>query len=150
MNLTKHFLFFFILVAVCVLGWNGCYTQLATNSDNSESVNNSPTIPIDQPPPMDPYDPPQWDPRQPNGSFNPPPPEPGQPLPQASSISAGTGTDKAPESPHRQSGYQRSPSTDQNNSRQADATPSRTSWSPTPTPSSGSNTRTSGSTRGGR
>jgi hypothetical protein len=65
------------------------------------------------------------------------------------------GTDKAPESPHRQTGYQRSSSTDQNNSRQADATPSRTSWSPAPTPtaptpSSGSNTRTSGSTRGGR
>ncbi len=149
MNLTKHFLLLSILVVVCVLGWSGCYTQLATSSDNPEPVINSPTIPTDQPPQLEPYDPSPTDP------YYPPPTDPYQPIPPAGSTSNGTGSETTPDSPHRQSGYQRSSSTDQNNSRQADTTPPRTSWSPAPTPSaptpsSGSNTRTSGSTRGGR
>jgi len=151
MNLIKHFLFLSILTAVCVLEWNGCYTQLATNSDNSEPVNNPPTTIIDQTPsatviitePMD-------DPIQEQYY-----PHPWDPPPPAGSTSTVSGADSPPESPHRQTGYQRSPSTDQNNSRQTDAPPSRTSWSPaptpsTPTPSSGSDIRTSGSTRGSR
>ncbi|MGD1046856.1 MAG: hypothetical protein ABR936_16230 [Bacteroidota bacterium] len=153
MNLTKHFLFLFILLVVCVLGLSGCYTQLATSSDNPELVNNSPTVVIDQPPsatviitePMIDPIPEQYYPHL----WNPPPP--------AGSTSTVTGTDSPPESPHRQSGYERSPSTDQSNSHQTDATPSRTSWSPalTPTPNvptqgSESGARTSGSTRKGR
>jgi hypothetical protein len=153
MNLTKHFLFLSIVVVVSLSGWSGCYTQLATSSDNPEPVNNSPTPVIDQSPPatiiivnpmVDPTSEPYY-------------PHPWYPPASAGSTSTVTGTDSPPESPHRQSGYQRSPSTDQNNSRQNDATPSRTSWSPAqastpsaPTPSTDSGTRTSGSTRGGR
>jgi hypothetical protein len=153
MNLTKHFIFLSILMFVCVLGWGGCYTQLATNSDNPEPVINSPTIVIDQPPSatviitdplVDPI---------PEQYY----PHPWYPVPSAGSTSTVTGTDTSPESPHRQSGYERSPSTEQNNSHQADTTPSRTSWSPAPVPapnvpsqSSDSGTRTSGSTRKGR
>jgi hypothetical protein len=151
MKLTKYFLFLSIVAAVCVLGWSGCYTQLATSSDNSESTVDSQPPVIDQPPQtMVIIVNPMVDPTTEQYY-----PHPWNPPPAAGSTSTVTGTDSSPESPHRQSGYQRSPSTDQNNSRQTDATPSRTSWSPapaptpsTPTPESG--TRTSGSTRGGR
>jgi hypothetical protein len=151
MNLIKSFVFQSIMVIMVFGGWSGCYTQLATSSDNPEPVIYSRSDIIDQPPPVtivivnpmgDPapesYYPHRWN-----------------PTPLAGSASPVTGTDSPPDSPHRQSGYQRSPSTDQNNSPQTDTTPSRTSWSPTPalstpTPDSNSSTRTSGSTRAGR
>jgi hypothetical protein len=151
MNLRKHILFLSIVGFVCVLSWSGCYTQLATSSDNPEPVNNSPSAVIDQPPSatvifVDPV----ID-SAPESYY----PHPWYPPTSAGSTSTVTGTDSPSESPHRQSGYQRSPSTDQSNSRQIDTTPSRNSWSPAPvaspsTPSSNSSTRTSGSTRGGR
>jgi len=161
MNLTKHFLFLFIIVVVCGLEWSGCYTQLVTSSDNPEPVNNPPAVVVDQPPQtpdiiIDPVIEPTTEPIYPHPWY-PPPPEPWYPPASAGSISTGSGTDSPAESPHRQSGYQRPTSTDQNNSRQADATPSRTSWSPAPsptpnapTPGSDSGTRTNGSTRQGR
>jgi hypothetical protein len=153
MNLTKNFLIFSIVVVVSFLGWSGCYTQLATNSDNPGPTVDSPTTGIDQPPPVEPYYPLPTETYYPHTWY---------PPTSAGSTSTVTGTDSPQDSPHRQSGYQRSPSTDQNNSRQTDATPSRTSWSPAPaptpsaptssapTPGSDSSTRTSGSTRGGR
>jgi hypothetical protein len=152
MNLTKHFIFLLIVVVVSLLGWSGCYTQLATSSDNPEPAVDPPTTDTDQFPPPELYYPHPFYPSPPENNY----PHQLHPLPPASTTSTGSGIDTpSPESPHRQSGYQRSPSTDQSNSRQTETTPSRTSWSPAPaqtprapTPESG--TRTGGSTRGGR
>jgi hypothetical protein len=153
MTLTKHFIFLSIVMFTCVFGWSGCYTQLATNSDNPGPVNNSPADVVDQPPPatviiIDPMADPTTEQYYPH---------PWYPPVSAGSTSTGAGSDSPAESPHRQSGYQRSPSTEQSNSRQADATPPRNSWSPAPAsapnappPSSDSGTRTSGTTRQGR
>jgi len=165
MSLTKYFLFLSIVVVVSFLGWSGCYTQLATNSDNPEQINNSPATVVDQPPQtpviiIDPVIGPTTEPIYPHPWYPPPSelyPHPWNPPGSAGSTSTAIGTDSPAESPHRQSGYQRSPSTDQNNSSQTVVTPSRTSWSPAPvptpsapTPAPDSGTRTSGSTRGGR
>ena len=153
MNQTKHFLFLSIVLVVGFLGWSGCYTQFAASSDNNEPVIESSTPVVDQNPLPEIYYPHPWYPPPPETDR----PHPWNPPPTAGSISTATGTDSHAESPHRQSGYQRPPSTDQNNSRQADATPSRTSWSPAPAPvpsaplpTSSAGTRTSGPTRGGR
>ena len=146
----KSFIVFSLLLVVCIYGWSGCYTQLATTSEPVLE----PSIPVvDQNPPPEIYYPHPYYPPPPETDY----PHPWNPPPAAGSISTATGTDSPAESPHRQSGYQRPPSTDQSNSRQADATPSRTSWSPAPAPvsngpppTSSAGTRTSGSTRGGR
>jgi len=144
----KSFIVFSLLLVVCIYGWSGCYTQLATTSEPVIEPSNPV---VDQNPPTETYYPHPWYPSPPEidnpHQWNPPPP--------AGSISTATGKDSPAESPHRQSGYQRSPSTDQSNSHQTDATPPRTSWSPAPTPAPSaptpsSGTRTSGSTRGGR
>jgi hypothetical protein len=144
-----------VLSVVLILGsisWNGCYIQFVTNSDESEA-----TVDSDQPPPpvyiIEPVPYPVES--HPGGPYYLHPVEPPYiPPGHIGTLPPKSGTESPAASPHRQSGDQRSPNSDQSNVRRTESTPSRTSWSPAPAlapqnppASSTSNTRTSGSTR---
>jgi len=105
---------------------DGCYTQLAITSDEQTPDANSSTI-IDQPVPGSCYPLPyiQTD-QYPANSYP-------STIPAGSLVSPhADGTDTQSSSSNRQSGYQRPSASEQNTSRQAEPTPSRTSWSPAP------------------
>ena len=155
MKFIKSTIVLSVVFILSSVGWNGCYTQFAVNSDESEAIDDS-----NQPPPSGPiitdpmpYPDPVW-PRPPRPVHPPHPVEPPYiPPSHIGALPPKSGTE-LPADPHRQSGDQRPSNPGQSTGGRTESPPSRTSWSPAPAPapqnppaSSTSNTRTSGSTR---
>jgi hypothetical protein len=137
-----------VLAIVGSLSLSGCYTQLAVSQDESAYADSQATPNSQISGSIYTIDP---------SSYHRAPREDYYPMLPAGAALPGTGTASQPESPHRESGYQRSSTPAQNdNSRtqttgtQAPKTNSSNATGRSAPPSSGSDTRTSGTTRGGR
>jgi hypothetical protein len=149
MRFIRASIFIAILALFGSLSLNGCYTQLAVSHDESAYADTQST-PSDQiSGPIYTVDPRMYE-RTPRENYYPLPLSGGAALP-------GNTTGTQSQSPHRESGYQRSstPSQDDNSMAQSATTqtpPSggSNSGGRSSPPASGSDTRTSGTTRSGR
>lgn len=148
MKVTKLFIFLAVGMIVGSTVWSGCYTKLAIGTDNIAPEAESDTTIISQmtainevtqsvfindPWVVGPFAPfyfpspvarTRFQKKSVVSSY--------RPLPFTGTPSVSSGAESQAPSPHRQSGYQRSPAADQSNSRTTESTLARTSQSPAP------------------
>ena len=148
MRFIKALIIISILAIFGCLSLSGCYTQLAVSQDESAYADSQATSNTQISGSIYTIDPSFYH-RAPREDYH--------PMPLAGAALPGTGIASPPDSPHRESGYQRSSTPAQNDNSRTQTTGTQTpqtnssnaSGRSAPS-SSGSDTRTSGTTRGGR
>jgi hypothetical protein len=148
MRFIRASIFISILATFGSLSLSGCYTQLAVSQDESAYADSQATPNSQISGSIYTIDP---------SFYHRAPREDYYPILPAGAALPGTGTGSQPQSPHRESGYQRSSTPAQNDNSRTQTTTTQTPQTNSSNasgrsapPSSGSDTRTSGTTRSGR